>query len=105
MESSLHVSGKGQLPYERQEPLPTKDRAKDLFRVDKATLGSALLGPEFIILVPELGVGKRLVSNGDRLEALFCVWIVAVLVRVVLDREAAYTRPVVSRLRQIEYRI
>jgi hypothetical protein len=55
--------------------------------------------------VPELGVGKRLVSNGDRLEALFCVWIVAVLVRVVLDREAAYTRPVVSRLRQIEYRI
>jgi hypothetical protein len=52
LKSGLHVSGKRQVPYEWQESLPAKDRAKDLFRVDKATLRRALLGPEFIILVP-----------------------------------------------------
>lgn len=91
LESGLHVSGKGQLPYEWQEPFPAEDRAEDLFRINEATLRSALLRSEFIILVPELRVGKRLVGNGDRLEALFRVWVVAVLVRVEFDREAAYT--------------
>jgi hypothetical protein len=52
LESSLHVSGKRQVPYEWQESFPAKDCAKDLFRVDKAALRRALLGPEFIILVP-----------------------------------------------------
>lgn len=105
LKSGLHVSGKGQLPYEWQESLPAEDRAEDLFRVDETTLRSALLGSEFIILVPELGVGKRLVGNGDRLEALFRVWIVAVLVRVAFDREAAYTRPVITWSRRNGYLI
>jgi hypothetical protein len=77
------------LADERQEPFATKDRAKDLLGVDKSSLGRALLGSEFVVLVPKLRVGERLVCNGDRLEALFGIWIVAVLVRVVLDREAA----------------
>jgi hypothetical protein len=51
LESGLHVSGKRQVPYEWQESFPTEDRAKELFRVDKATLRCALLGAEFIILV------------------------------------------------------
>ena len=99
MEGGLHVPGKGQLPYEGQEPFPAKDRAKDLLRVDEATLRSTLLGPEFIVLVPELGVGECLVGDGNRFEALFRTRIVAVLVGVVFDREAAYTGPVISRLR------
>jgi len=52
LESGLHVSGKGQVPYEWQESFPAKDRAKDLFRVDEATFRCALLGSELIILVP-----------------------------------------------------
>jgi len=65
LEGGLHVSSEGQLPYERQEPLPAEDRTKDLLRVDEAALGGALLGPEFVILVPKLGVGKRLVRDGN----------------------------------------
>ena len=88
LEGGLHVPGEGQLPYERQEPFPAEDRAKDLLGVDEAALGGALLGPKFVVLVSELGVGKRLVGDGDRFETLFCIRIVAVLVGVVLDREA-----------------
>ena len=65
LEGGLHVPSEGQLPYERQEPLPAEDRAEDLFGVDEATPGSALLGPKFVVLVPELGVGKRLVRDGN----------------------------------------
>jgi hypothetical protein len=105
LESGLHVSGKGKPAYEWQKSLPTEDRAKNLFRVDEATLGSALLGPEFVILVPELGVGECLVSDGNRLEDLFRVRIVTVLVRVELDCEAAYTRPVVSSKEEKDTRL
>jgi hypothetical protein len=52
LESGLHVSGKGQLPYEWQESFSAEDCAKDLFRVDEATFRCALLGSELIILVP-----------------------------------------------------
>ena len=65
LESSLHVPGKGQQPDERQEALSAKDRAKDLLRVDEATIGSALLWPKFVVLVPEFGVGECLVGDGD----------------------------------------
>jgi hypothetical protein len=43
LESSLHVAGKGQLPYEWQEPFTAEDGAKDLLGVDEAAFGSALL--------------------------------------------------------------
>ena len=92
LESGLHVPGKGQLPYERQEALSAKDRAKDLLRVDEATFGSALLWPKFVVLVPKFRIGECLVGDSDCLEALFRIGIVAVLVRVVLDREATCTR-------------
>ena len=99
LEGGLHVPSEGQLPYERQEPFPAEDRAEDLLGVDEATLGRALLGSKFVVLVPELGVGKRLVRDGDQFETLFRVWIVAVLVGVVLDREATCARAgIVSRL-------
>ncbi len=52
LESGLHVSGEGQVPYEWQESFPAKDRAKDLFRVHEATLRCAVLGSELIIFVP-----------------------------------------------------
>ena len=94
LEGGLHVSSEGQLPYEWQEPLPAEDRTKDLLQVDKAALGSTLLGPKFVILEPKLGVGKRLVRDGNQFETLFRIRAVAVLVGVVLDRKTTCAQPV-----------
>jgi hypothetical protein len=98
LESGFHVPGKRQLPYEGQEPFTAKDRTKDLLRVDEATLRSALLGSKFVILVPELRVGERLVGDCNRFEELFRIRVVAILVRVVFDCEATCRRPLVSQL-------
>jgi len=59
----LHVPREARLPYERQEPFPAEDEAKELLGVDEATLGSALLGPKLVVFVPKQGVGKRLVRD------------------------------------------
>ena len=75
---------------DRQEALPAEYRPKNLLRVDEAALRRALLGPELVVLAPELGVGQRLVRDRDLLEPLLRVRVVAVLVRVALDRQSTF---------------
>jgi hypothetical protein len=97
LQSGLHVSRERQLPDQGQESLSAKDRAEDFLGVDEATFRCALLGSKLVVLVSELRIGERLVGDGDGLETFFSVRVVAVLVRVVFDRETACTRLVVSR--------
>lgn len=67
--------------------LPTKDCAKSILRVDKATFGNALFQPKGIVLVPELGASEHLVHVGNQFHFFLCIWVVLVLV---VDHKVPY---------------
>jgi hypothetical protein len=97
LECGFHIPRERQLSDQRHKALSAKDGAEDFFGVDKATFRCALFGPKLVVFVSELGIGERLVGDGNGLEELFGIRVVAVLVRVVFDCESACTRPLVSK--------
>ena len=76
------------MPYDGDKTFAAKDSAKDLLGIDKTALRRTLLGPELIVLAPEVGVGQCLIRNCNLFEDFLCVWVVRVLVRMVFDRKA-----------------
>ena len=91
LESGLHVFGEAYLTNDWDETFSTKDRSKDLFRVDVPAVWGTLFGTKFIIFLAEGGIRESLVGDRDFLESVLGMWIIPVLIWVEFDSKPTWT--------------